>query len=125
MLYKRIIYASIGLLFTGIAIVGVWVPGLPTTVFLLVALWAFSNSSDKLHKWLMNIPILKTALKQALIYKQQKAVTKSTKIISQSFAYASVILVFVVTHNLIITGLVLAAAIVCSIFMIRTRVLVK
>jgi len=36
--------------------IGVVVPGMPTTVFLIVALWAFSKSSDRFHSWLWNHP---------------------------------------------------------------------
>ena len=37
-----------------IGVVGIVVPGLPTTIFLIIALWAFSQSSDRFHKWLYN-----------------------------------------------------------------------
>ena len=32
------------------------VPGLPTTVFLLIALWAFARSSPRFHDWLYYHP---------------------------------------------------------------------
>lgn len=37
-----------------LGIVGIFVPGLPTTVFLLIAAWAASRSSPRLHAWLLN-----------------------------------------------------------------------
>lgn len=33
-------------------IVGIFVPGLPTTVFILIAAWAAARSSPRLHAWL-------------------------------------------------------------------------
>jgi len=39
-----------------IALVGIVVPGLPTTVFLIVAFWAFSNSSERFQSWIWNHP---------------------------------------------------------------------
>lgn len=37
----------------GMGIIGVFVPGLPTTVFVLIAAWAAARSSPKLHNWLL------------------------------------------------------------------------
>jgi uncharacterized membrane protein YbaN (DUF454 family) len=36
--------------------IGVVVPGMPTTVFLLIALWAFSKSSERFRTWLYDHP---------------------------------------------------------------------
>lgn len=33
-------------------IVGIFLPGLPTTVFILIAAWAAARSSPRLHAWL-------------------------------------------------------------------------
>ena len=44
-------YASLG---TGI--VGIFVPGLPTTVFILIAAWAASRGSERLHNRLLQDP---------------------------------------------------------------------
>ena len=44
-------YASLG---TGI--VGIFVPGLPTTVFVLVAAYAAARGSDRLHGYLLQHP---------------------------------------------------------------------
>lgn len=41
-------YASLGM-----GIIGIFVPGLPTTVFVLIAAYAASRGSDRLHAWLL------------------------------------------------------------------------
>lgn len=48
----------------GIGIVGIFIPGLPTTVFLLLALWAFSRSSARFNNWLYNHPRLGPLLRE-------------------------------------------------------------
>lgn len=42
-----------GLLFTGLALIGIFLPLLPTTPLLLVAVGCFAKSSEKLHDWIM------------------------------------------------------------------------
>jgi uncharacterized membrane protein YbaN (DUF454 family) len=49
---------AFGWLNVALGAIGVVVPGLPTTVFLLMALWAFSKSSARFHGWLYNHRIL-------------------------------------------------------------------
>jgi uncharacterized membrane protein YbaN (DUF454 family) len=37
---------------------GVVVPGLPTTVFFIVAAWCFSKSSPRLEQWVLDLPTI-------------------------------------------------------------------
>ena len=46
------LYFMLGWCFFGLGAVGTVVPGLPTTPFMLLALWAFSKSSQRFHDWL-------------------------------------------------------------------------
>ena len=53
-------YALIGLgwAFVAIAVVGIFLPVLPTTPFVLLALWCFARSSRRFHDWLYHHPRL-------------------------------------------------------------------
>jgi uncharacterized protein len=50
---KRIFWLILGCICVGIGTVGVFVPLLPTTSFMLVAAFAFARSSPRLHNWLI------------------------------------------------------------------------
>ncbi len=47
---------AIGLLCVGIGGIGVVVPGLPTTGFMIVAAWCFARSSTRFEQWVLNLP---------------------------------------------------------------------
>lgn len=117
---RRLIYAALGVLCTGLAVLGVWLPGLPTTPFVLLALWLFARSSDRLSAWLHRIPLLRSALAAADNYQRQRTLPLSVKIISQSFAWGSFLLVLLLTRSFWPTLIVGLAALSCTIFMVRT-----
>ena len=52
-MFARSFWFLVGLLALALAIAGAILPLLPTTVFLLVAVYAFARSSKRLHDWIM------------------------------------------------------------------------
>jgi uncharacterized membrane protein YbaN (DUF454 family) len=63
------VYLLFGMLFVGLGAVGTVVPGLPTTVFMLLALWAFSRSSERFHAWLYHHRLFGPPLQQWHLYR--------------------------------------------------------
>ncbi|MEO1064564.1 MAG: YbaN family protein [Actinomycetota bacterium] len=52
----RAVWITVGLVNVGIGFLGVLIPGLPSTVFFLVAAWCFARSSERLERWLLGLP---------------------------------------------------------------------
>jgi|TARA_B110000438_G_scaffold30528_2_gene29903 uncharacterized membrane protein YbaN (DUF454 family) len=50
----RLLWLVLGLVFTGIGIVGIIIPGLPTTIFMILAVGCFYRSSQRLYDWVIN-----------------------------------------------------------------------
>ena len=102
---KRTILISLGLLCVGLGFIGVFVPGVPTTIFLIIALWAFTKSSEKLRHWLLNHkrfgPILNN-------WQEHKVVPRRAKILMVVLMSLAVILFYYSLQSLILTiGLII------------------
>ena len=102
---KRTILISLGWLCVGLGFVGVFVPGIPTTIFLIIALWAFTKSSEKLRHWLLNHkrfgPILNN-------WQEHKVVPRKAKILMVILMSLAVVLFYYSSQNLYLTiGLII------------------
>ena len=53
---KKYMYQAIGFFCVGMAYIGFVTPGIPFSIFLVIAAWAFAKSSPKMEKWLYNHP---------------------------------------------------------------------
>jgi uncharacterized membrane protein YbaN (DUF454 family) len=122
-LLARALYIVTGLVSVGLAALGAILPGLPTTVFLLIALWAFSRSSVRLHGWVKRMPLFREALVHVERYHAERSISRGVKLVAVSCAWASVAL-FVLSRGLEPSRTALALvvlAMACTIFMALTR----
>ena len=100
----------IGCVATVLAVLGVLLPGLPATPFLLVALWAFARSSERLYRGVQAIPILQLALREAERFEQKRAMRLSVKLTAVTMAWASVIFTYVLSRGTVNVVLLCVAA---------------
>ncbi|MHC4893188.1 MAG: YbaN family protein [Planctomycetota bacterium] len=84
---SRPFLAALGLLWTLIALVGVALPLLPTTPFLLLAAFCFSRSSPRLHRWLLESPVLGPLIDD---WERHRAIRRRAKWISSVLLIAFV-----------------------------------
>jgi uncharacterized membrane protein YbaN (DUF454 family) len=112
----RIVWAGLGLTFLAIGLVGIAIPLLPTTPFVLLAGVCFARGSHRLHEWLIRHPVFGPPLCQ---WKKCGAVSRSAKRAAIIAAAAVPLLTLLLGFPLYVAGLqcaVLAfpAAFVCS-----------
>lgn len=73
----RTILLEIGFISVVFGVVGIFLPVLPTTPFLLLAAAAFLRSSDKAYQWLINHPYLGNYVRN---YYSGKGIPRKAKI---------------------------------------------
>ncbi|MGI9260484.1 MAG: YbaN family protein [Woeseiaceae bacterium] len=105
---KRITLIFIGLSSLALGAIGIFVPLLPTTPFVLVAAIAFANSSDRLHQWLIEHDIFGPLIAN---WRRHGAIDRSTKVIS-ILSMAAIILISLLmavpTHVIVVQAVVLS-----------------
>lgn len=79
----KVIYLIIGIIFLGLGGLGVILPILPTTPFLLVAAFCFARSSKKVNDWFLSTKIYQNHIDS---FVQQRAMTFKTKVYILSLA---------------------------------------
>jgi uncharacterized protein len=105
-------YLVIGCIATLLAIAGAMLPGLPTTPFLLVALWAFARSSPRLMHGLSRIPVLRQALIEARRFEARRTIRREVKVFALAMAWGSVLFTVIAVglSSPVLLALVIAAA---------------
>ncbi len=104
---KRFVLILVGLLALALGAIGIFVPLLPTTPFVLVAAIAFANSSEKLHQWLLDHDVFGPLIEN---WRRYGAINRNTKVLSV-LSMISIIAISLVmdvpSYVVIIQGLVL------------------
>ncbi len=104
---KRFVLILVGLLALALGAIGIFVPLLPTTPFVLVAAIAFANSSEELHQWLLDHDVFGPLIEN---WRRYGAINRNTKVLSvlSMIAIIAISLVMdVPSYVVIIQGLVL------------------
>ena len=111
----RVFWLVVGILALALGGLGVVLPLLPTTPFVLVAAFAFANSTDTLHQWLLDHNIFGPLIAN---WQRYGAISRSAKVLS----LLSMVAVLVISLVMAVPAFVIAvqALVVgaCSLFII-------
>ncbi len=120
---KKILLIGAGGISLSLGIVGIFVPLLPTTPFLLLSAYCFMKSSSRLHHWLTHHKLFGAYLRNYLRY---RAVTPRAKVLSLVLLWSVILVtvIFFITPVWLRVALLLVAAGV-SIHLLRLRTLTR
>lgn len=76
---RNTVYVVIGVISVCLGIIGIFIPGLPTTPFLLLSSWLFYKSSKRLHNALHRTPWLSRYIRR---FEEKRGVSRLSKLIS-------------------------------------------
>jgi len=94
--WRRVALVSLGLALVGMGYLGILLPGVPTTPFLLAASYCFIRSSPRLHRWLRRSPVLGKVLHD---WEVHRGIRRPLKV------FAVVLVVIVVTSSILFSSL--------------------
>lgn len=101
----RWLYLAVALVCIGLGTLGIIIPGLPTTPFLLLAAWAAARSSPRLHAWLFNHRWFGPPLRN---WENERAIATRVKVLAVTLLIVSWIVLTWQTEGLfvpVVTGI--------------------
>ncbi len=78
-LIPNFILTSLGFLFVALGAIGLLLPVMPTTPFLLVAAACFANSSPRFHSWLLNMRVFGPLIRN---WRETRSIPKKAKLLA-------------------------------------------
>ncbi len=99
MVIARIVWLIVGIICVGLAFIGALLPIMPTTVFLLMAAYAFARSSPILHTWLLSHKNFGPLVKN---WQDSGSIAKSTKIIAVSVMVGTLIISWLIGFSILV-----------------------
>lgn len=119
---KNAFYKIFGVFWVGIAALGVILPLLPTTPFLLIALACFARSSPALHQKLLNNKVFGPLIRD---WQTHKAITRKSKTIAFISLGISAVISCWLLSSLYLQLVVLSVMSIPTIILYRLPVLPK
>ena len=94
-LWVRLAFGALGTLFLLLGIIGIFMPILPTTPFLLLATACYARSSHRFYNWLMNHPALGPLIVEWRTYRSIPWRIKLVAVATMTLTFGSSIIFFI------------------------------
>ena len=110
------LYNAAGVLALLLGIVGLFLPLLPTTPFLLLASWCFARGSNRLHDWLLSHRVFGEYLRN---FEAGRGIPLKAKILATAMLWTSLLFATRRFDGLLVPGLLALTGACVSIYLWR------
>lgn len=115
----KALYFGAGLFFVLLGLFGIVIPGLPTTIFMILAAACFFRSSTKMYDWVINHPLFGESVLRFRSGEGIPIKAKYTSIIMMWFFISTSIFFFLHSHALWIKAIITVSGFIGTIFILR------
>ena len=115
--FKKAFFTVLGTIFLGLGAVGIVVPILPTTPFLLLSAACYLRGSERMHRWLLNNKLFGGYIRN---YRDGKGMSARGKIFTLSLLWITILYsAFFFVTSAVIQAVLLAVCIGVTIHLVR------
>jgi uncharacterized membrane protein YbaN (DUF454 family) len=120
---KKAIFIVAGTILLGLATVGIFLPVLPTTPFLLLSAVCYFRGSERMHRWLLNNRLFGSYIRN---YKEGKGISQANKVFTIFSLWAAICFsALLMVNNYIVQIILFSIAIAVTIHVITLPTLRK
>jgi len=117
----RTLFVVTGTAFLGLGIVGIFLPMVPTTPFLLLAAVCYARGSKRFYDWLLNNRVFGTYVRN---YREGKGIRLRVKALALALLWATITYsAFFVAPNIPVRVLLLVIAFAVTLHILKVRTL--
>ncbi|MBQ7388944.1 MAG: YbaN family protein [Paludibacteraceae bacterium] len=114
----KTLYKIIGTLSLVLGLVGIFLPILPTTPFLLLTATLYAKSSERLYSWLMNHPRLGAYIED---FRRHRTLPLRVKVISVTVLWATILLSVFLVKILFVRVFLLFVAVAVTVHILHYK----
>jgi hypothetical protein len=118
----KLVYNIAGTISLLFAFIGIILPVLPTTPFVLISAACYYKGSEKLHNWLLKNPFFGPII---MDYEKHRGMKKTTKIKALLIMWSAVLASsFFILETLLMRAIIIIIAFIGTVVMIRVKTII-
>ncbi len=115
---KRFLYICVGFISLGLGIIGIALPVMPTTPFLILAAFCFSRGSERWHRWLIEKPHVGPLI---LSWQEHGVIPQRAKLLATLMIVTSWVTMFFVVLVPVLVRIIVSVVFCCVLVFIWSR----